>query len=134
MLYMVPIEQLLGSDFTYEALNVYEALDVTTKSVYVNKLHDIFHCHPRRLEALVKSDVVNWPFYQKKVKPVSFDKFLNPCDDCGIAKTTRVMFKGKIITYMTVGSLWQTNISGKWATPSMQGNTYTIGFIKRKSK
>ena len=46
MLYMVPIEQLLESDFTPEALNAFEALAVTTKSDYVNKLHKIFHCHP----------------------------------------------------------------------------------------
>ena len=65
---------------------------------------------------------------------VSFVKFLNPCDACGIAKTTRVMFKGKIMTNMTVGSVWQTDISGKWATPSLQGNTYTIRFIERKLK
>ena len=82
----------------------------------------------------MKSGVVNWPFDPKKVKPVSFKKFLNPCDACGIAKTTRVTFKGKIMTNMTVGSVWQTDISGKWATPSLQGNTYTIRFIERKSK
>ena len=41
---------------------------VMTKGEYVNKLHDIFHCHPRGLEAFVKSGVVNWPFDTKKVK------------------------------------------------------------------
>ena len=108
-----PIEQLLGSDFTPEALNVFEALAVKTKGDYVNKLYNIFHCHRRRLEALVKSGVVNWPFDSKKVEPVSFKKFLNPCDACGNSKTTRVMFKRKIMTNMTVWSVWQTDISGK---------------------
>ena len=71
MLYVVPAEQLLGSNISADALNVFEALAVTSKGDYVNKLHDIFHSHPRRLEALVKSGVVNWPFDPKKVKPVS---------------------------------------------------------------
>ena len=113
-------------------MNVFEALAVTSKGDYVNKLHDIFHSHPRRLEALVKSGVVNWPFDPKKVKPVSFKKFLMPCDACGIAKTTRAVFKGKIMTNMTVGSVWQTDISGKWATPSLQGNSFTLGFIESR--
>ena len=55
MLYMVLIEQLLGSDLTPEALNVFEALAITTKGDYVNKLPDIFHCHPQRLEAVASS-------------------------------------------------------------------------------
>ena len=38
------------------------------------------------------------------------------------------------MTDLKVGSVWQTDISGKWATPSLQGNTYTIGFFERKSK
>ena len=111
-----------------------QALAVMTKGEYVNKLHDIFHCHPRRLEAFVKSGVVNWPFNPTKVKPVMFKKCLMPCDACGIAKTTRAIFKGKIMTNMTIGSVWQTDISGKWAVPSLQGNIYTSGFFERASK
>ena len=57
-----------------------------------------------------------------------------PCDVCGIVKTTRAVFKGKIMTNMTVGSVWQTDISGKWATPSLQGNSFTLGFIERNSR
>ena len=38
------------------------------------------------------------------------------------------------MTGLKVGSVWQTDISGNWATPSVQGNTYTIGFFERKSK
>ena len=30
--------------------------------------------------------------------------------------------------------MWQTDICGKWAVPSLQGNTYTIGFFERASK
>ena len=57
-----------------------------------------------------------------------------PCDACDIAKTTRAVFKGKIMTNMTVGSVWKTNISGKWATPSMQGKRFTLGFVERNSR
>ena len=38
------------------------------------------------------------------------------------------------MTNLAVGSVWQTDISGKWATPSLQGNVYTIGFFERRSK
>ena len=78
MLYMVLIEQLPGSDFNPEALNVFEALAVSTKGDYVTKWHNIFYCHPRRLAALVKSGVISWPFDPKTDKPVSLKKFLNP--------------------------------------------------------
>ena len=37
------------------------------------------------------------------------------------------------MTNLAVGSVWQTNISGKWATPILQGNVYTIGFFGRRS-
>ena len=138
MLYVVPVEQLLGDDYDAEDKIVAEAheqaLAVMTKGEYVNKLHDIVHCHARRLEAMVKGGVMQWPFDPKKVKPVSFKKCLKECDACGLAKTTRVTFKGKVMTDMTVGSVWQTDISGMWATPSLQGNKYTIGYIERKSR
>ena len=42
--------------------------------------------------------------------------------------------KGKIMTSMTVVSMWQTDISGKWASPSLQVNSYTFGFIERNSR
>ena len=38
------------------------------------------------------------------------------------------------MTTLDVGSVWQTDISVKWATPSMQGNVYIIGFFDRRSK
>ena len=66
MLYVVPGKQLLGSNITAEALTAFEALAVISKGDYANKLPDIFHSRPRRLEALVKSGVVNWPFNPKK--------------------------------------------------------------------
>ena len=135
MLYVVAVEQLLGDDYDADDRIVSEAheqaLAVMTKGEYVNKLHDIVHCHARRLEAMVKGGVMNRPFDAKKVKPVSFKKCLTECEACGLAKTTRVTFKGKVMTNMTVGSVWQTDISGMWATPSLQGNKYTIGYIER---
>ena len=90
-----------------------QALAVMTKGEYVNKLHDIFHGQPRCLEAFVKSGVVNWPFNTKKVKANSFKICLWPCDACVIAKTTRAIFRGKIMTDVTIGSVWQTDICGK---------------------
>ena len=72
MLYAVPAKQLLGSSISADAFNVFEALAVTSKDDYVNKLYDIFYSHPRRFKALVKSVVVNWLFDLKKVNPVSF--------------------------------------------------------------
>ena len=123
MLYVVPAELFLGADFDSEALAVSEsheqALAVMTKGEYVNKLHDIFYCHPRRLEAFVKSGVVNWPFDTKNVEPVSFKRCLLPCDACGISKTTRAIFRGKIMTDLTIGSVGQTDICRKWAVPSL---------------
>ena len=101
---------------------------------YVHKLHDVFHSHARRLEAFVKNGVVAWPFDPKKVKPVNFKKCLMPCDACGLAKTTRVTFRGKVMTHMTIGSVWQTDVSGKWSVPSLQGNQYVIGFMERTSR
>ena len=65
---------------------------------------------------------------------MGFKKLLEPCDACGMAKSTRITFRGKVMTDVTVGSVWQTDISGKWATPSLQGNVYTIGFLERKSR
>ena len=107
MLYVVPAELLLGADFDSEALAVSEsheqALVVMTKGEYVNKLHDIFYCPLRRLEAFVKRGVVNWPFDTKTVKPVSFKRCLLPCDACGIAKTMRAIFRGKIMSDLTIG-------------------------------
>ena len=38
------------------------------------------------------------------------------------------------MTNLAVGSVWQTGISGEWATPSLEGNVYTIGFFERRSK
>ena len=105
-----------------------------TKGEYFNKLHDSFNCHPRRLKAFVKSGVVNWPFGTNKVKPVSFKECLLPFDACGIAKTTSAIFQSKIMTDLTIGSVWQTDICGKWAIPSLQGNTYIIGFFEMVSK
>ena len=59
---------------------------------------------------------------------------LLPCDACGIGKSTRATFHGKVMTEVTVGSVWQTDISGKWATPSLQGNVYTIGDLECSSR
>ena len=59
-----------------------------TKGEYVNRLYDIFQCHDRRLETLVKTVMVNWPFDAKKVQPVIFKNCLMPCDARGIGKTT----------------------------------------------
>ena len=105
-----------------------------TKGEYVNRLLDIFYCHDRRLEALVKSGVGNRPFDAKKVKPVMFKKCFKLCDAFRVAKTTRVSFRGKAMTDMKVCSVWQTDISCKWAAPSLQENTYTIGVFECKSK
>jgi hypothetical protein len=38
------------------------------------------------------------------------------------------------MTDMTIGSVWQTDVSGKWQVPSLQGNSYVIGFLERASK
>ena len=38
------------------------------------------------------------------------------------------------MTDLTIGSVWQTDISGKWSIPSIQGNFYVIGFLERASK
>ena len=51
----------------------------------------------------------------------------------GIAKTIMVVFNGNVMTNLAVGSVWQTDNSGKWATPSLQDNVYTIGFFERRS-
>ena len=53
---------------------------------------------------------------------------------CCLAMTTRVTFKGELMAYMTVESVWKTNISGTWAASSLQGNKYTVGYIERKSR
>ena len=138
MLYAIDRNQLLGdrvnSDEVVKLEAQERALAVMTKCEYVNKLHDVFHSHARRLEAFVKNGVVAWPFDPKKVKPVNFKKCLMPCDACGLAKTTRVTFRGKVMTHMTIGSVWQTDVSGKWSVPSLQGNQYIIGFMERTSR
>ena len=138
MLYAIDRNQLLGdrvnSDEVVKLEAQERALAVMTKCEYVNKLHDVFHSHARRLEAFVKNGVVAWPFDPKKVKPVNFKKCLMPCDACGLAKTTRVTFRGKVMTHMTIGSVWQTDVSGKWSVPSLQGNQYVIGFMERTSR
>ena len=82
----------------------------------------------------MKTGVIMWLFHAKKVKPVSFKKLLRPCDACGLARTTRALFKGKVMTNLAVGSVGQTDISGKWVTPSLQGNVYIISFFDRRSK
>ena len=46
MLYVVPAEPLLGSNISVDALTVFEALAVTSKGDYVNKLQDIFTAIP----------------------------------------------------------------------------------------
>jgi hypothetical protein len=81
----------------------------------------------------VRDGVFGWPFDKDKVKPINFKKCLLPCDACGLAKTTRVSFKGTIVTNLTIGSVWQTDVSGKWF-PSLQSNVYAIGFIERMSR
>ena len=138
MLYTVNREQLLGKNVDHNAILRMEAqeraLSVMTKCDYVNKLHDIFHCHSRRLEALVKTGVIAWPYDPEKVKPVNFKKCLMPCDACGLAKTIRARFRGKVMTNLTIGSVWQTDVSGKWPVPSIQGNHYVIGYIERSSR
>ena len=138
MLYEIDRKQLMRERVDSDDMITLEAqeraLSVMTKCDYVNKLHDTFHSHPRRLESLVKSGVIAWPFDPKKVKPVNFKKCLLPCDACGLAKTTRITFRGKVMTDLTIGSVWQTDISGKWSTPSIQGNAYVIGFLERASK
>ena len=96
-----------------------QGLTAMTKCDYVNKLHDITHAHARRLEASVHDGVFAWPFDEDKVKPINFKKCLMPCDACGFAKTTRVSFKGSAMTDLTIGSVWQTDISGKWSVPSL---------------
>ena len=89
MLYAVPVVQVVGSDFNTPAVEILDTqeqvLSVIAKGEYVNKLNDIFHCHPRRLEAMRKMGVIMWPFDTKKAKPVSFKKLLLPCDECGLA-------------------------------------------------
>ena len=84
MLYTVDRKQLLGNRANLDTVVRMEAqeraLALMTKCDYVNKLHDTFHSHSRRLEAFVKNGVVAWPFNPKKVKPVNFKKCLLPCD------------------------------------------------------
>ena len=123
MLYMVNIDDVVGAKRDADELAVEEArelaLAVMTKGEYENQLHDTFHTSARRLESMVTSGVVAWPFDPTKVKPIGFQKVLSPCDACGIGKSTRATFHGKVMTEITVGSVWQTDISGKWATPSL---------------
>ena len=69
------------------------------------------HCHARRLEAMVKGGLMQWSFDAKKAKSVSFKNSFTECEACGLAKTTWVTFKGKVMTDMTVGSVWQIDIS-----------------------
>ena len=38
------------------------------------------------------------------------------------------------MTNLMIGLVWQTDICGIWAVPSLQGITYTIGFFERVSK
>ena len=74
MLYVVPISHVEGSSIDTATLDSLEtrkqAFSVMTKGDYVNKLHDIFHCHDRRLEALVRSGVVNRLFDANKDRRV----------------------------------------------------------------
>ena len=76
MLYVVSVSQVLGSSLDKAALDSLktreQALSDMTMGEYVNRLHDIFNCHDRLLEELVKRGVANWPFDVKKVKPVMF--------------------------------------------------------------
>ena len=138
MLYVVDKEQLKSTGESLRQPVGQEGqehgLAVMTKCEYVNKLHDITHSHARRLEASVRDGVFGWPFDKDKVKPINFKKCLLPCDACGLAKTTRVSFKGTIVTNLTIGSVWQTDVSGKWSVPSLQNNVYAIGFIERMSR
>ena len=68
------------------------------------------------------------------MKLIIFKKCLMPCDACGLARTTRVTFKGTVMTDLTVGSVWKTDINDKWSVPSLQNNVYAIGFIERMSR
>ena len=38
------------------------------------------------------------------------------------------------MTDMTIGSVWQTDVCGKWPVPSLQGNHYSVGFLERASR
>ena len=69
-LYMVPMKQLLESDFAFKALYVIKTLAVTSNGDNVNQLHDIFYYRSSRLEKLFKSGVVI----------MQFKTFLNPCN------------------------------------------------------
>ena len=60
---------------------------------------------------MVKSGVIKRPFDAKKAEPVAFKKCLTEGEACGLAKSTRVTFKSKVIINITVGSVWQTDIS-----------------------
>ena len=51
----------------------------------------------------MKGRVIKWPFDAKKLKPVSLKKCLTEFEACGLAKTTPVTFKGKVVKNMTVG-------------------------------
>ena len=83
---------------------------------------------------MVNSGVINWPFDLKIVKRFSFKKFLMMCDACDIAKILKGGFQGKLMTNKTVGSVWQMDISDKWASLSLHGNSLTFGFIRWKSR
>ena len=82
-----------------------------TKVEQVNSLQDIVNCHAKRLEAMLKAGVMNSPCEDMKMKPVNYKQSLTDCEACRMAKTTRVPFEGKVMTNMTVGSIWQTYIS-----------------------
>ena len=62
MLFVVPVEQVVGSDFDTPAVEILDTqkqvLSVVTKCEPFNKQHDIFHCHPRMLLAMVKIIVI----------------------------------------------------------------------------
>ena len=109
----------MSRNTTADALIVFKALAVTSKGEYVMKLHNNFYSNPKRLEALVKSGVIQRKrnlSVSSKVKPINIEKFCMPCDACDIAKNTRALYKEKIMTIMTVGFVWQMDISGKRPT------------------
>ena len=133
MLYVVPAEQLLGSNISANDVTVFKALSVTSKGDYMNKLRDFCHSHSRCLKAFVKSGVATDHSIQRK-DPVSFKKIFMLCDTCCIAKTTRAVLKCKIGSNMTVGSVCQTDISGNWATPSLQDSSFTLCFFEWNSR
>ena len=59
---------------------------------------------------------------------------LLPCDVYDLAETTRAIINCKVMTNLTVASVWNSNISGKWAKPGMQGNGNIISFFDTRSK